>query len=192
MKRIDLYFDYASPWAYLASELAARELAGATVEYRPLYLRGLESFAKGLPYSSAKLSYLMSDFPRCAAHERIPLAPPAAFPIDGLHALRGSLVAQDRGAFDRYHGATFRAAWAESRDITKKENAARLLAEALGTTEAEALEAMAAQAIKDRLRDATSAAATRGIFGVPTFFVGDEMFWGHDRLGYVARAAAAP
>ena len=48
---------------------------------------------------------------------------------------------------------------------------------------------MSAQPIKDRLRDATSAAATRGVFGVPTFFVGDEMFWGHDRLGYVARAA---
>ncbi len=189
MKRIELYFDYASPWAYLASELVARDLTAAAIDHRPVYLRGLESFAKGLPYSSAKLTYLMSDFPRCAAHERIPLAPPAAFPIDGLHALRGALVAQDRGAFEGYHRATFRAVWAESRDITKKESAARLLAEAIGTTEAEALEAMSAQAIKDLLRDTTSAAVARGLFGVPTFFVGEEMFWGHDRIAYAARAA---
>ena len=51
---------------------------------------------------------------------------------------------------------------------------------------------MAAPSIKDRLRDATSEAQNRGVFGVPTFFVGDEMFWGHDRFAYVARAAAAP
>lgn len=88
-----------------------------------------------------------------------------------------------------YHAATFRTAWAGSRDISKKESAASLLAEALGTTEAEALEAMSAPAIKDRLRDTTTAAVTRGVFGVPTFFVGDEMFWGHDRIAYAARAA---
>jgi 2-hydroxychromene-2-carboxylate isomerase len=191
MKRVELHFDYASPWAYLASELVSRELAGITVDYRPLYLRGTESFAKGMPYSSAKLAYIMNDLPRCAAHEGIPLAPPAAFPIDGLHALRAALVAQDRGAFERYHGPMFRAVWAESREVSKKEGVAKLLAEALGATEAEALEAMAAQPIKDRLRDATDAAVKRGVFGVPTFFVGDEMFWGHDRLAYVARAAGA-
>jgi len=192
MKRVELYFDYASPWAYLANELVSRELPGVAIDYRPIYLRGLETFSKGLPYSSAKLGYLMRDLARCAEHERVKLTPPASFPIDGLHALRGALVAQERGAFERYHGATFRAAWAEARDITKKETVASLLAEALGTTEAEALEAMAAPSIKDRLRDATSEAQNRGVFGVPTFFVGDEMFWGHDRFAYVARAAAAP
>lgn len=92
--------------------------------------------------------------------------------------------------FERYHHTTFRACWAEARDISKKEVVAGLLAEALGTTEAAALEAMSAQSIKDRLRDATTEAGARGVFGVPTFFVGDEMFWGHDRFDYVARAAA--
>jgi 2-hydroxychromene-2-carboxylate isomerase len=191
MKRVELYFDYASPWAYLANELAARELPGVELDPHPIYLRGLETFAKGLPYSNAKLAYLMRDLERCAAHEGVKLAPPASFPIDGLHALRAALVAQERGAFDRFHGATFRAAWAEAREISTKEGAARLLAEALGATEAEALVAMAAQPIKDRLREATASAQARGAFGVPTFFVDEQMFWGHDRLAYVARAAGA-
>jgi 2-hydroxychromene-2-carboxylate isomerase len=191
MKSVDFYFDYASPWSYLASEVATRKLPGIAIHHLPIYLRGLETFSKGLPYTGAKLTYLMRDFARCAEHEGVKVTPPASFPIDGLSALRAALVAQERGAEGRYHPAAFRATWAEAKDISKKEEVARLLADALGSTEAEALEAMTAQPIKDRLRDATVAAEKRGVFGVPTFFAGDEMFWGHDRFDYVARAAAA-
>lgn len=192
MKSVAFYFDYASPWAYLANELLPRKLPILTAQaitYHPVYLRGLETFSKGLPYSTAKLTYLMRDLARCAEHEGVTVVPPHGFPLDGLHALRGACVARDSGAFDRYHRATFRAAWTQARDITDKNVVARLLADALGSTEGAALEAMSAQAIKDRLRDATAAAEARGVFGTPTFFVGDEMFWGHDRFDYVSRAA---
>lgn len=191
MKTIDFYFDYASPWAYLANELLPRKLPNTSVSvaHHPVYLRGLETFSKGLPYVSAKLAYLMHDFQRCAAYEGVTVAPPASFPLDGLQALRAACVAQDSGAFDRYHRAAFRAMWAEGRDLGDKTVVARILADALGANEASALEAMTAQPIKDRLREATTAAETRGVFGTPTFFVGDEMFWGHDRFDYVARAA---
>jgi 2-hydroxychromene-2-carboxylate isomerase len=190
-KRIDFYFDYASPWSYLANELLPRKLPNTSVAvvYHPIYLRGLEAFSKGVPYSAAKLTYLMHDFQRCAAHEAVTIAPPASFPIDGLKALRAALAAQDAGAFDRYHRAAFRAAWAEGRDVNDTHVVATLLATALGSSEATALEAMSAQACKDRLRQATAAAEARGVFGTPTFFAGDEMFWGHDRFDYVARAA---
>ena len=193
MKPIETYFDYASPWAYLASELMPRKLPslGAAVVYRPIYLRGLESFAKGVPYTHSKLAYLMRDLARCAEFEGVTLMQPPTFPIDGLHALRGAIVAQDSGAFDRYHRSAFRAAWASGRDINQREVVAAILAEALGSSEATALEAMAVPSIKERLREATAAAEARGVFGVPTFFVGDEMFWGHDRFDYVARAARA-
>lgn len=191
MKTIAFYFDYASPWAYLANELLPRKLPNTSVAvtYHPVYLRGLETFSKGLPYAGAKLAYLMHDFQRCAAHEGVTVVPPASFPVDGLSALRAACVAQDSGAFDRYHRAAFHATWAEGRDINDKKVVATILADALGSNEATALEAMTAQPIKDRLRDATAAAEARGVFGTPTFFVGDEMFWGHDRFDYVARAA---
>lgn len=193
MTNIELHYDYASPWAYLASELLAKRLPAAsfTVSYHPIYLRGLESFSKGIPYGSAKLAYIMRDLERCAAHEGVPLAPPASFPIDGLGALRAAYVAEERGVFDRYHPAAFRAVWAEGRDLNDKGVVATLLAEALGADEAAAREAMTAQPIKDRLREATAAAVARGVFGTPTFFVGDELFWGHDRLDYAVRAASA-
>lgn len=194
MKSAAFYYDYASPWAYLANELLPRKLpilSAQSITYHPVYLRGLETFSKGLPYSAAKLAYLLHDFKRCAAHEGIAVAPPASFPVDGLHALRAACVAQDSGAFDRYHRAAFRGAWAEGRDINDKKVVAAILADALGSSEAVALEAISAQSIKDRLRDATAAAEARGVFGTPTFFVGDEMFWGHDRFDYVSRAAHA-
>lgn len=190
-KPVDYYFDYASPWAFLADNLLARDLSGVTLTHRPIYLRGLESFSKGIPYTAAKLQYVTRDLARCAEHEGVTIAPPASFPIDGLQLLRGAYVALDKGAFDRFHRAAFEATWAKQRDVSKKEVAAAILAEALGSTEAAALEAMAAQPIKDRLRDETARAADRGVFGTPTWFVGDEMFWGHDRMGYVARAARA-
>jgi 2-hydroxychromene-2-carboxylate isomerase len=190
MKPVALYFDYASPWAYIAEEILARKLPGVTVSHHPIYLRGLETFAKGVPYTGNKLQYVARDAARVAEHEGVLLAPPATFPVDGLHALRAAYVAQDSGAFERYHRAAFRAAWAEQREIGHKEVVARLLADAIGANETTALEAMSAPAIKERLRAATAGAEARGVFGTPTFFVGEEMFWGTDRFDYVARAAA--
>jgi 2-hydroxychromene-2-carboxylate isomerase len=191
-KPVDYFFDYASPWAFLADKLLARNLPGVTLAHQPIYLRGLESFSKGIPYTGAKLQYVARDLARCAEHEGVTIAPPASFPLDGLQLLRGAYVAMDKGAFDRFHRAAFDAAWAEQKEVSKKEVAASILADALGSNEAAALEAMAAQPIKDRVRDATAKAAERGVFGTPTWFVGDEMFWGHDRMDYVARAAKSP
>jgi len=189
MKSVAFYFDYASPWAYLANELLNRKLPGAPVTYHPIYLRGLETFSKGMPYTGAKLVYLMRDIARCAEHEGVTMVAPPSFPLDGLAALRAALVAQDSGAFDRYHRAAFRAGWQEQRDVSKKEVVATILASALGSTEAVAMEAMTTPAIKDRLKSTTAQAELRGVFGAPTFFVGQEMFWGHDRFDYVAREA---
>lgn len=189
MKKVDVYFDYASPWAYLAREVLERDFPGLATRARPIYLRGLESFATGVPYGASKLAYIARDLARCAEHERVPLAPPARFPVDGLHALRGALIAEERGVFDRYHRAMFRAAWSEQRDTSDRSVAAAILAEAIGVSAEEAERAITDPAVKARLREATDEAAARGVFGVPTFFVDDEMFWGHDRIAYVARAA---
>jgi 2-hydroxychromene-2-carboxylate isomerase len=184
------YFDFASPWSYLAHAIAKQKLAGHTLDWRPIYLRGLETFSKGMPYSGPKLAYLARDMVRCAEHEGVDFQPPATFPLDGLASLRGAFVAKERGAFERYADAVFRAAWAEQRDIGDRALVAGILAEATKLEPAAALAALSAQPVKDALREATEEAQRRGVFGTPSFFVGDEMFWGHDRLDYVARAAA--
>lgn len=185
---IDFYFDYASPWSFLASELLERELPGVSVTLRPIYLRGLEAFASGMPYGPDKLTYLARDFARCAEHQGIEVQPPASFPINGIHALRGALVAEREGALATYHQAVFRAAWRHRRDISDKVVVAQIAAELGLPAVAEGLDD---PAIKQSLKERTEAAKKRGVFGVPTFAAGDELFWGHDRMAYVARAAAA-
>jgi len=189
VKPVQFYFDYASPWSYLASELLTRKLPNIEIEYRPIYLRGLESFAKGLPYNAQKLAYIGRDYLRCSAHEQVPTNLPAVFPINGLYALRGALFALEHGGFTAYHRAMFRAAWHDGRDVSTKEVAIAVAVESGQDADAFA-RGLESPAIKDRLKTVTAAAQARGIFGVPSFFVEDELFWGHDRLDYVARALA--
>jgi 2-hydroxychromene-2-carboxylate isomerase len=184
---VDVHFDYASPWSYLASEILERKLGGARVRWVPTYLRGLPSFASGIPYAGEKLAYLTRDLARCAAFEGIAVEAPAVFPINGLYALRGAIVAERRGAFAAYHRAIFRGAWRERRDISDPAVVVAIAEEAgvgdLGG-------ALAEPSVKEELRRATEDARARGVFGVPTFVVGDELFWGHDRMEYVARELA--
>jgi 2-hydroxychromene-2-carboxylate isomerase len=187
MQQVEFMFDYASPWSHIANELLARELPGASIVFRPVYLRALESFRDGFPFAAAKTQYIAVDIARCAAHQGVEIKPPAAFPIHGLYALRGALLAQKLGRFVDYHAAMFRAAWVESREVSSFASVAGIARE-LGMPEiAGALED---PAVKLELRTLTENAAQRGAFGVPTFFVGEDMFWGHDRMDYVRRALA--
>jgi 2-hydroxychromene-2-carboxylate isomerase len=175
---LDFYFDYASPWSYLASALIPKHFPDVKIVYRPIYLRGLEMFSKGLPYSAQKLRYIGADLLRCAEFEKIPIRIPTNFPVNGLYAVRGALAALEANTFDAYHARMFRAVWVEDRDIGNKSVVQELAPEF----------AIESPAIKDKLKRDTAEAESRGVFGVPTFFVGDEMFWGHDRMDYVVRA----
>jgi 2-hydroxychromene-2-carboxylate isomerase len=194
---IFVYYDYASPWSYLASELVERKLPGEVVDWRPIYLRGLPMFREGMPYTGSKLRYMGLDLMRCAAHEGVPFRFPSIFPVNGLHAVRGAIAARaiSDEAFSVYHRAMFRAAWSQDRDIGRREVVVEIAVEA-GLDRARFTSLVDAPETKDKLRAETAAAEARGVFGVPAFFVGRtegdaELFWGHDRLDYVARAAAA-
>lgn len=188
MRPVEFLFDYASPYSYLANELLATQLPGVRITYQPVYLRGFEPFSRGIPFTAPKLAWMIQDLRRCAAEHALPFRVPASFPVNGLYALRGALAARRAGMFDPYHRRMFRAVWAEGRETSNRDAVAQICDE-LGLADVAA--GLDDPAIKDELRTATEAAARRGVFGVPTFFVGDEMYWGHDRLHQVARAAAA-
>lgn len=183
-------FDYASPWAYPASETVGDLLPGLAVDYEPVYLRGLESFAERMPYGPNKPRYIRQDVARCLAHHGLPSQVPARSPINGLYALRGALVAKELGCFDVYHTAVMRGAWAQSRDISEPEPLLDVIRDA-GLDAKVFGDRIAADDVKQTLRSQTERAAAAGVFGVPSFFVGDELYWGHDRLDYVRRAVAA-
>lgn len=183
---IEFVFDYASPWSFLASQLIPRLLPGADIVYVPVYLRGFEMFAGGVPYTGAKMAYIMKDLGRCAAHAKVALASPHSFPVNGIHALRGAVAAQRLGVFDAYHAVMFKAVWQESRDVADKQVVAAI-ARAAGLDGVPAL--LDDQGVKDAVRANTERAVARGAFGVPAFFVGEELFWGQDRMHLVAEAA---
>jgi 2-hydroxychromene-2-carboxylate isomerase len=187
-REVEFLFDYGSPWSYLASEMLEKKLPGCAIAYRPVYLRGLEAFAQGIPYGQSKLRYLLRDMVRCAEVEGVPLRFPEVFPINGLHALRGAIHTLRSGGFPAYHRAMFRATWADNRNVSDR-NVVLAIAEESGLDRAAFVAGIEDAAVKATLKDETAKAQERGVFGVPSFFVGEELFWGHDRLDYVRRAA---
>lgn len=108
------------------------------------------------------------------------------FPINTIPLMRGAVAAQRIGVFDRYHSATFQAFWRDGLNLGDREVFAGMLREAglpdLILTEIETRQ------VKDQARANTDNAVARGTFGAPTFFVGDQMFWGNDRLDWVEEA----
>jgi 2-hydroxychromene-2-carboxylate isomerase len=192
MTPIEFCFDYASPWSYLASEILDRQLPGVPVTHVPIYLRGFPQFATGIPYDAPRLQYLVADLRRCTEHWGVPLQVPPGFPLNGLYALRGALWVQAhaRERFAAYHQAAFRAAWRDALEVSRKEVVIGVAA-GIGLDAAAFAAGIDAPELKDRLRAQTDAARARGAFGVPTFFVGAELFFGHDRMDYVRRAVAA-
>ena len=99
-------------------------------------------------------------------------------------ALRGALVAKDEGRFAEYHHPMYRARWAEPRDLSERDVVGQFLSDA-GLDGAAALARAESDELATRLERDTREAIERGVFGVPTIFVGDEMFWGNDRFELV-------
>jgi 2-hydroxychromene-2-carboxylate isomerase len=103
---------------------------------------------------------------------------------DTTLALQAALVAREEGRFAQFHQPAYRARWAEAEDLSQRSVVQRLLVEA-GLDGEAALVRAESEEIKDRLERQTEEAIARGVFGVPTLFVGDQMFWGNDRFELV-------
>ncbi len=185
---VEFCFDYASPWTYIADCRIKEALAGLPVkiEYTPVYLRGFEMFRSGMPYTSAKLAYIVKDMQRCAPFHGVPLNLPSNFPINGLYLLRATLSLEGRPERDAYRRAAYRATWVDDRNVSDPAVAMEIAVE-LGLDREEFSAGMASPAVKEQLKANTEKAIERGAFGVPTFLVGEEMFWGQDRLDFVRR-----
>lgn len=189
-KPVEFYFDYASPWAFLVNEILDRRLASVPIVYKPVYIRGLEMFSKGLPFVQNKLRYLGIDWERCAKREGVEGSTPSEFPINGLYALRGAVYTLEAGSFEAYHRRVFRAVWQEDVSIADKQKVIALAADAGVDVDAFAA-GIERPEVKAKLRADTEAAEAAGVFGLPSFFVEGELFWGYDRLDHVAESARA-
>jgi 2-hydroxychromene-2-carboxylate isomerase len=193
MKReVEFLFDYGSPFSYLASlqieGFAKRN--NATVVYTPILLGAvLKATGNASPMMvPAKGRYMATELRRWAARYGVPFKPnPHPFMSNTLRLMRGAVAAHKIGFFPLYHRAVYRAVWAEAQDLGDEALLRRLL-EKTGVPATELMAVVERQDVKDELRHNTDRAVERGVFGAPTFFVADEMFWGNDRFDFVEEA----
>lgn len=125
--------------------------------------------------------------PMWARHYGVPFRPNPYFPVNTLTLMRGAAAAQLDGFFERYHPAIYRAMWVDGRNLNDMTEVAKVLTEA-GLDAARVGQRVQDQDVKDRLKATTDEAVARGVFGAPTCFVDDTMFFGNDRLPFVELA----
>ena len=192
-KTLEYYFDFGSPAAYLASTQLAALAADtdATVIWRPMLLGGVFVATGNRSPASipAKGQYIFRDFARFAQRYGAVLNTNPFFPINTITLMRiatGLQLRQDARFMD-YCRAMYRAIWVDAQNMNDPATVAKVLQES-GFDPAALLAMAAEQPVKDKLKADTEAAVARGVFGAPTFFVGEQMFWGQDRLDFVREA----
>ncbi len=189
------YFDFTSPYSYLASEKidALAEQHGRKVQWRPILLGGIFKAlgTTSLVNQPGMAAYSVKDFARSARFLGVPYVHPAQFPVSTVAAGRAYywLHGQDCALARRFAHATFRAYFVDGQDISQVSVIAALVSKvSAGGTAPAGLEAgMNDPAIKDRLRSETDAALAAGAFGAPWIVVDGEPFWGADRLPQLER-----
>lgn len=186
---LDFYFDFGSPASYLAYK-RLRQLESKydlTVHWLPMLLGGVfKATGNVSPVTvAAKGNYMVNqDFPRFAKRYSVPMQFNPYFPINTLNLMRGAVAAQEEGVFDRYADAVFDAMWQEQLDLGQVDVVVKILQNA-GLDAMALLELTQSDAIKQTLIANTNQAIDRGVFGAPTMFVGDEMYFGQDRLDFI-------
>jgi 2-hydroxychromene-2-carboxylate isomerase len=187
---IDFYFDFSSPYGYLASTrinaIAANH--ARRVAWRPILLGPMFKAVGTAPLVGMPLKgpYSVRDFARSARYYGVPYAQPEPFPTGTQNAARVFYWINERDPLVacKFAMACYATYFGKGIDITPAEKVADL-AEAVGENRAAALATASDPLWKDRLKSENEAALARGVFGSPFIFVGDEPFWGHDRLDQV-------
>ena len=189
---IDFYFDFSSPYGYLAAEridaVAAKH--GRRVTWRPMLLGAVFQKIGGSPLVDQPLKgpYSRHDMLRSARLHGTAFNVPDPFPVNSIAACRAFywLAGSDAGTAHALARSLYRGYFVNNRDLSRPETVVEA-AQALGVEPEALAAALQDQAVKDRLRAENDAALARGVFGSPTVFVGAEMFWGNDRLEQIDR-----
>jgi 2-hydroxychromene-2-carboxylate isomerase len=184
LRQVQCYVDPVSPYAWLAMlDIERLEAAGVDLVLVPVLFAGLlKSHANiGPAELPAKRRYVFGDVMREAARRGLHFAGPPGHPFNPLTALRMCTALAGDIERRRLFLALVRACWEDGEDISDATTLARVAADA-GFDAGALLAATAAPAIKQQLADATAQAARAGVFGVPTFRLGSELFWGSDRI----------
>ncbi len=197
MARVEFFHDLVSPYSYLAYGRVNQmcEEHGAELVLRPMLLGAVHK-AVGLQAPieiKSKGRYQVRDIHRWAEHYGLPMKFPDPFPFRTLKTMRAAVVLEGDGDLEQFTREAFNLYWEEGGapkgfEEADEDEPLREVTRRIGRDPEEVLEKASSGEAKEALKSATAEAIERGVFGAPAFFVGDEMFWGNDRLHFVEAA----
>ncbi|AZC32459.1 2-hydroxychromene-2-carboxylate isomerase [Pseudomonas chlororaphis] len=192
-KTVEFFFDLGSPTSYLAYTQLPKICAqtGSQLIYQPMLLGGVfKATGNASPISiPAKGRYTLQDLARYSRRYEVPLAFNPHFPINTLLLMRAVTGMQLRHPqrFVAFIDCLFRALWVEKRNLNDQATVAAVLSEG-GFDPLEVLALTNNEEVKNALKDKTEQALQRGVFGAPSMFVDNQLFFGQDRLDFVLEA----
>ena len=181
---IDFYFDFISPYSYLAHKKIINLDQRNIFNYKPILLGGLHNLGgvTAPAFNEKKMKNMKNDCILISKKNRIPFIWNEKFPINSLYLMRGLLIIDDNKK-NKFIDLCFDAYWEENLDISIEINIKKILSDCK-INYAFFKKGIKEQKIKDELKDLTNEAFKLDVFGAPTFLVNNKLFWGQDRLEY--------
>ena len=186
IKSIDFYFDFISPYSYLAYKKikSLNNLNNYKIIYKPILLGGLHNLGgiTAPAFNVRKMKNMKNDCELIAKKNKIIFKWNDKFPINSLYLMRGYLVLSEK-LKEKYFEVCFDNYWKENTDISSEENIHKIL-DLCSINKTNFFKNINDKKIKDQLKELTNLAFQKDIFGAPTFVVNNKIFWGQDRLEY--------
>ena len=185
-KYLDFYFDFISPYSFLAFKKLnfLNKDNKININYKPILLGGLHNLGKITPpaFNERKLKNMKNDCELIASKNNIDFKWNVRFPLNSLYLMRGYLVVDDN-LKKKFFEICFDAYWKNNEDISDEKNI-DVIIKKTGLNKRKFLDDIKEDSVKEMLKNLTSDAFEKDIFGAPTFVVNNKIFWGQDRLDY--------
>jgi len=192
IKSFDFYFDFISPYSFLAHKeiIKIEKKNSVKIKYKPILLGGLHNLhgIKAPAFIPAKAKHMIRDCKLIAEKNKIKFKFNSYFPIRSLNLMRGALVAEEDNYKSYYIDSIFNAIWQDGLNMND-ENIIQKILKNLNINPKTFLLRSASSSIKDSLRKRTNEAYEKGIFGAPSFVSNNKVFWGQDRIEFALNEA---
>ena len=193
IKPFDFYFDFVSPYSFLAHKEIRKieDKIGIKIKYKPVLLGGLHNLhgIKAPAFIPAKAKHMIRDCKLIAQRNNVKFKFNSYFPIKSLNLMRGVLVAEEDNFKSQYIDNIFNNVWQDGLNMNDEIIVQKVLKNLNLNPKTFALRS-SSSLIKDSLRNKTNEAYEKGIFGAPTFVSNNKIFWGQDRIEFALKEAS--